>query len=616
MGWAILASLFVILLAATWRRWPDPIIDFGRDLYIPWLMSKGAALYRDIEHSYGPLSQSVNAMLFRVFGPTLTTLAATDAFLAGLLAILIYRILFVTTGNGAAFLGTLTYIAVFAFGNYTKITNYNFICPFSHEATHGLILCLAAFHAWQMAFLRRSLNAMGLAGLFTGLCFLARAETFVAAMALAVVALVLWTFTGTGSWKKTATALAIFCFFLALPASVWRLFTDLRSATGAWYVLLQSGAPTMPFYSGIMGMDHLGTNLLAMIVEFVGVLAIAILLVYLSLRLGNRPKAGAALVILLFLFMAFGPAQWMNTGRSIPLLVASVLALNVRRMWRDRKRPDANRQSLLLVLWGTLALALLIKLFAHVQLFHYGFYLALPATLLLIAAAMTDRENACAAMAHRMHIPLPPKSTSIVTAAIGAFVIAFCGQSLWISSGNYSYRTLAVGAGANRFFVLPQRLDERGPAVNACLDWCRQHMDPAATLAVLPEGVSLNFLSAHASSVRYINFSPFEFSAFREGRILSEFRAHPPDYIVLADRDVTEFGVAHFGVEGYGAEILRWVRQEYSPVFQIGPTPFTGPEFGMEILKHRSDNPRQPERALDRATPGAAQIGGTRRRSQ
>lgn len=50
---ALLAGLSVWQLAVSWRRWADPIVDFGRELYIPWRLSEGAVLYRDVEDFYG-----------------------------------------------------------------------------------------------------------------------------------------------------------------------------------------------------------------------------------------------------------------------------------------------------------------------------------------------------------------------------------------------------------------------------------------------------------------------------------------------------------------------------------------------------------------------------------
>ncbi|MBU6409444.1 MAG: hypothetical protein KGR98_03555, partial [Verrucomicrobia bacterium] len=48
IGLLIVAVVFFGLAALTWRKWPDIIVDFGAQLYIPWRLSRGAVLYRDL----------------------------------------------------------------------------------------------------------------------------------------------------------------------------------------------------------------------------------------------------------------------------------------------------------------------------------------------------------------------------------------------------------------------------------------------------------------------------------------------------------------------------------------------------------------------------------------
>jgi hypothetical protein len=74
LSWGILAGAFAFFAGVSWRTWPDVLIDFGNELYIPWRLSCGDRLYRDIVFSMGPLSQHVNALLFRLFGVSLGTL--------------------------------------------------------------------------------------------------------------------------------------------------------------------------------------------------------------------------------------------------------------------------------------------------------------------------------------------------------------------------------------------------------------------------------------------------------------------------------------------------------------------------------------------------------------
>ena len=64
------------------------------------------------------------------------------------------------------------------------------------------------------------------------------------------------------------------------------------------------------------------------------------------------------------------------------------------------------------------------------------------------------------------------------------------------------------------------------------------------------------------------------------------FENHPPDYICLVERDTSEFGVGYFGHSpGYGVDLMRWIRENYQPVYLIGLEPLQNGMFGIEILK-------------------------------
>ncbi len=46
-GWAPLfglTGLFAFLTAWSWRKWADPLTDFGRELYQPWQLLEGRLL--------------------------------------------------------------------------------------------------------------------------------------------------------------------------------------------------------------------------------------------------------------------------------------------------------------------------------------------------------------------------------------------------------------------------------------------------------------------------------------------------------------------------------------------------------------------------------------------
>src|SRR5262245_19376343 len=68
---ALIAVAFVFFAWRSWRTWPDLLIDFGNELYVPWRITEGEHLYRDIAFTMGPLSQYFHALLFRLFGVSL-----------------------------------------------------------------------------------------------------------------------------------------------------------------------------------------------------------------------------------------------------------------------------------------------------------------------------------------------------------------------------------------------------------------------------------------------------------------------------------------------------------------------------------------------------------------
>jgi hypothetical protein len=88
-----LAAVAAYCVAISWRRWPDPIIDSGNDLYRAWRIAHGAVLYRDVGSHFGPLSQYSNAAIFALFGPGIMHLAWANLVVLGVILATLYCLL-------------------------------------------------------------------------------------------------------------------------------------------------------------------------------------------------------------------------------------------------------------------------------------------------------------------------------------------------------------------------------------------------------------------------------------------------------------------------------------------------------------------------------------------
>ena len=108
------SSVTVIAVAAlafiqSYARWLDPIIDTGRDLYIPEQLARGAKLYRDIRYQYPPLAPYLLALITGAIGHSLAAYMAIgiaqSAAIAASLWIALRRPL-------PAFAATLSFVAI------------------------------------------------------------------------------------------------------------------------------------------------------------------------------------------------------------------------------------------------------------------------------------------------------------------------------------------------------------------------------------------------------------------------------------------------------------------------------------------------------------------------
>jgi hypothetical protein len=77
-----LLTISIVWLAAmvlNWNHCGTPTIDDGREMYVPWALSQGQEMYRDVWYLYTPAGPYLNSLWYRIFGAHLNTLQAAGA---------------------------------------------------------------------------------------------------------------------------------------------------------------------------------------------------------------------------------------------------------------------------------------------------------------------------------------------------------------------------------------------------------------------------------------------------------------------------------------------------------------------------------------------------------
>jgi hypothetical protein len=573
-----LAAIFVLMAAWSWMGWNDPLVDFGRELYVPWQLSSGKVLYRDIAYFNGPLSPYFNALMFKVFGASLRTIAFTNIVILALMIGLIWMILRDVADEWTATVSCAVVLLLFSFLQLGDIGNYNFITPYSHEITHGIFLSfsmLACMSRVRPGAPRRRIW-MGAVGLLLGLVFLTKIEVFVAASAAAGV----WMALSVMRARMRGGEVAVIAAAVVLPPLVaWGLLAlamppgeALAGIFGSWRYALDGRISGLLFYRQTLGIaapsDSAGKILAATLVYAL----IAGAAVFAATTLKPRPRpigialvAGVAIAVIAFFAMPL--SVWQQSLRGLTLLAPGMAIVWIVAAWRD-----ANDRLLLRAALASFAAALLAKIFFNVGLSHYAFALAMPATLVAVVAALyalpqSLQRRGC--------------SGAVARAAVAPAILLLVAPPLWVFGTVYANKADRVGSRGDEFRADPIKTgDPRGRAVNVMLRELNS-LPRGATLAVLPEGVMLNYLARRENPTPYISFMPPEVLMFRQSEVLAALRAHPPDYVVINGySNPHEYGFEAF--DAYAGQIMTWVRETYENV------PLSvGEGFPLKLMKHR-----------------------------
>jgi hypothetical protein len=570
----IVVVAMVAMIAWTWRYCPDPVIDFGRELYVPWRLSEGQVLYRDLHHNHGPLAPYVNAMIFELFGPSLRALKIANSAIIILLGLLIYRIIAQLGDRFAAVAAGITFAVVFACGQLSSDACFNFLTPYAHDLTHGVALSIAMIAClWKYASTRRP-EWIVAAGTLLGLIALTKAEVLLAAVLAAAGTLGL-ILLGQRSWKPPvmllAAALVPPIVATGLLALAMPLGEALHGVAGAWRWVGDGRAYELTYVRWLLGIDHPARNAMNMFAWagwYGGVVFIGLIAGWIVRHRSSNVQVVIATLVLVLIGAALGwratQLPWAMIARPLPLLLGAIIGGLVMRALH---RPQREAHALVLPLaWAVFSLVLIARMILRVNVHHYGFALAMPGMMLVIAALAS-------------WIPRMSRAPHIPGAAFLAAWIVWIGMSIYTTHKWIERRTYPVASGADRFYA-----DERGNVMGEALRELLRVTRPHETLVTMPEGSILNYLSRRASPTRFHNFLPAEMMLFGEDRMLADLSSRPPQWIALVHADTSIYDARSFG-QDYGRRIAAWIRDNYVEHTQIGARPFTSEDFGILILR-------------------------------
>jgi hypothetical protein len=525
---AIALALGTILFAVARQHSLEPIIDTGRDLYIPGAILDGKKLYRDLIYFYPPLVPYLLAVLTAVIGRSLIAYSVIGAAIAAVVGFTLYAAAKLVAGRLAAFVALIFFVGL----NFTCTIGYgsNFLFPYAHEATFGaMFLLLTIFFLLRYVFESASrANGAGVV-LFALLASWCKIELAVI-VAVAIVAAAAvhrfpkrYVFSYAGAMLFCAFGANVF-FSDAPPGRHW-LRDNIFPSTFF-------GGPTFyGFYARVFGLPRWRELLLhsahgaLLLCAFAGCLAL--------LERQRRPAVvAAALAALAILAFIGGDLHFFQAWTLLQLLLL-IPALR------------APRRPLAMLLYFSAASSA--RIFLKLAPAWYGFVLTIP-TYLLIAYVLFA------------YLPERRIYSRRLSALWLAFAMVIVARGVRSQMNDYARKSAPVATIRGTFYEEPSRAAVLEPLLGAI------RTSGARSLVAMPEGLALNYLSGVETPLSYSTFTPIEAAhPVIEQRVLDELSARRPELVAVVSRHVNEFGYRGFGVD-YDLRIAAFLRTRYRPI--------------------------------------------------
>ena len=590
LGALILIGAAVFFIATSWRRWPDPLIDFGQELYNAWQLSTGAVLYRDVGCLYGPLSEYISAAVFRIFGPGLITMVFANLAMFGAISVLIYLLFRKAWGPIAAWLSTLIFISVFGFSQFVDAGNYNYAAPYSEGTIHGVLICLLLCFALSDSIEKPTASIDLVCGLLLGATIVLKPEFIVAAFVLTgLAAITRWhahrlpNLRGLACWSVGVTVPTI--LFTIYFANFFPLGRAFLASSQAWLSVFNSAHSSSPLALRLIGFDHPWNRLIEGITATAFAVAVLCALAgAISVANGESSRwmrlTPGFVVVIIFAWLACYVINWIEIGRCLFGMSVIYLCVALRYVLRNPERSGSGFavRALRLLIAG-LAFALMARMFLNPRIYHYGYYQAALAALLPAAVMIGE-----------LPMSLAQGKTGSVAAVIATLVLIIPGIAKLAASSERgsALKTRAIGTGRDLFYAFPATTD----SISEVVDGVTQVLQAKAsgqTLTVLPEGESINYFARLRNPVPHACFYNGAMEAKTESELVADLQKQPPDWIVIISRDLIGWGIERYGEKsGGGLEVLSWVEQNYQRFGSIGGDPLDYRERGAIVFRNKS----------------------------
>lgn len=527
----------------------NPIIDSGREFYIPVRMLGGEVLYKDIFNIYGALSYQINALAYMIFGVHLRALTIFGVLNFGLIVSTVVFIIgeflkidktkekFCYENLGILFFA-FTLIAV----SFINFSIFNFIAPYAFAMTYGLsAFLLSVLFLIKFSKNERLLHS-SLACLFAG-CAVACKYEFLAYFIFVIAYLL---FRKNNFKNIIVNALSL----LIIPTISYGILflqgMSISDLVNTSHVLkAMANTESLKFlYSNFTG-TYFSWKLFCYGLLKTSMLLILGAIAFFAVKFSKKDKF---LNFLVLIFTCFGMYFIGISGFALFAILHFIIYLVFF------KKIFANKP---LFVFMTAVLLLSLKTFFVVNIENYGIY-TLPFILFSLIFFVSENSDNNEKIRN---------FTNVATLIFVGILVSLCFSNViglknrdYISVDNPRFNNMLTfpisGIFTNKHVA---------KVFQESADYVKKTTEPKDRVVVLPESQFFNFVTKRPADNLYDSLTPMYFEAFGEENVIRHFEETKPEYFILNNRNTGDYG-KRFICEDYAQNFCTFVYNNYDKI--------------------------------------------------
>jgi hypothetical protein len=583
--------LFIVMLAATWQRWTQPLIDHGREMNLPTRILAGERIYSDVQVLYGPFAPIFNALLYRVFGIHLSVLKMAGAVCAILILLMIYKLAreLMSEWESSLVVGLALVLCALK-------SSANYIQPYAYAALYGLVFGLGSL-CGAVSYIRlRASSRLVLAGALAGLSLISKPEIALAGLAAGLAALIAESAAKRKLlWRHAALFSAPVAIITVATYAIVLSRTPLRVLLEDNHVLFTAMPQQLIYFNRHISGFAQWPSSLRFSLAGIGVFALWVGMCAVIGAIASRKQPEWREVFKVGLIAVCAGALWREIAirfgamssnvtpfASAVFILPALIGLIVRECWREMKRRgdgatgrwgesetrgQGDKEMRLFLapaphhsVTSSLHILLIIAVFSFVAILrvilnvvttgpYSPFYL--PASIVVYLYLLFH-------VAPTLLAKTDSTRANIRRAAMLITALMIVGMGLNSAIRLRRFNTFTVSSPRGSFITVP----EIGEPLQAAIRYAEERTGPNDYLLAAPQATTINFLTARRYPLREEIIHPGFLAGEKESDAIERIKARNTPLILIVNIDTSEFGDRAFGVD-YNAALMQWISENY-----------------------------------------------------